>query len=166
VAEFLGAQRVGWVWPEGRQDDRPASRQRAPRPPDVEGRNVAVADRLLPPGVLADPLDWEVDLDQTLGVARRLYRHDLRLWLSDLRACPIFAGGPRKRFPCPFLALYRTDRPPSFEERNHSTKVSRLLDSPVRNKPHHQWQNSPAGVCCERVAGCRQETRLLGRRSG
>ena len=66
VAERRRAQFVRRVGPQRRADHRPARRQRPPRPPDVQRRDVPVPDRLLAPRVRRDALDGQVDLDQAL----------------------------------------------------------------------------------------------------
>ena len=47
VAKGLRAVRVGGVWPQGGADHCPACGEGAARPPDVQGRDVAVSDGLL-----------------------------------------------------------------------------------------------------------------------
>ena len=47
VAELLGAELVGRVGPQRRTDHRPTGRQRPPRPPDVQRRNMPMPDILL-----------------------------------------------------------------------------------------------------------------------
>jgi len=58
---------LGRVGPEGSAYHRPAGGQRAPRPPDVQRGDVAVADGLIPAGVGADALEGQIDLDEALG---------------------------------------------------------------------------------------------------
>jgi hypothetical protein len=72
ISKTLGANRVGRVGPERRADDRATRRQRPPRSPDVQRRDVPVPDRLLPPRVGADPLDGQIDFDQALGISRHV----------------------------------------------------------------------------------------------
>ena len=56
------------VGPERGANDRPARRQRTPRPPDVQRRNVAVPDGLLAPRVRGDALDRQVNFDEAFGI--------------------------------------------------------------------------------------------------
>lgn len=62
------ARWVAGVWPEGSADDGAAGSQWPTRPPGVERRDVNVPDRLLAPGVGADPLYREGYFDQALGI--------------------------------------------------------------------------------------------------
>jgi hypothetical protein len=68
--EFRRTIVLNRVGPESGTDHCPAGGQRASGPPDVEGGDVAVADRLLPAGVGADALDGQIDFDEALGVIR------------------------------------------------------------------------------------------------
>lgn len=56
------------VGPEGGADHGPARRQRSPRPPDMQGGNVAVPDGFLAPRVGGDALDRQVHFDEAFGV--------------------------------------------------------------------------------------------------
>src|SRR5262249_24518417 len=55
-----------------RTDHRSAGRQRAPRPPDMQRADMAMANTFLAPGVGRDALDRQVDLDQATGVGSGL----------------------------------------------------------------------------------------------
>lgn len=68
LAEALGAALVGGGRPQRSAENGAAGGQRPPRPPDVQRRDVPVADRFLPPGVGADAPDGQVDFDQALGI--------------------------------------------------------------------------------------------------
>ena len=74
----IGLRRVR---PQRRANDRPARRQRPPRPPDMQRGNVPVPDGLLPPRVRRDALDGQVNFDEAAGVGHRIY--DLRLPIHD-----------------------------------------------------------------------------------
>lgn len=84
------------VRPQGRADHRPAGRQGSPRPPDMQGRDVTVADRFLPPRMRGNPLDRQIDFYETFGV---VVRHSSARQLFQLGHPGIEprAGGPNRR---------------------------------------------------------------------
>jgi len=67
-AEGGGALLVRRVGPQRSANHRPARRQWPPRPPDVQRRDVAVADGLFPPRMGGDALDGQVHFDEAFGV--------------------------------------------------------------------------------------------------
>jgi hypothetical protein len=69
VTEGGRAIRISRIRPEGSANYGTASGERSSRPPDMKCRDVAVPDRLLPPGVGRDPLDREIDLDESFRVS-------------------------------------------------------------------------------------------------
>ena len=72
IAKLLRAKRIGRVGPERRADHRPARRQRPPRPPDVQRRDMPMPNRLLPPRMGGDSGDGQIDFDQAFGVGHEV----------------------------------------------------------------------------------------------
>jgi hypothetical protein len=56
------------IGPQRRANHRPTSRQRTPRPPDVQRRNMPMPNRLLPPRVRRNAGDGQVHFDQAFRV--------------------------------------------------------------------------------------------------
>ncbi len=72
------------VRPERRTNDRPASRQRPPRPPDVQGGNMPMANGFLPPRMRRDAPDRQVDFDEALGGGLGHLRPRILTWNGNL----------------------------------------------------------------------------------
>ena len=68
VPEILRTERIGWVRPQGRTDDRAACRKRSARPPYMERGDMPVANGLLAPGMSRDALDGEIDFDEAFWI--------------------------------------------------------------------------------------------------
>ncbi len=64
LAERLRAFGIVGVGNERGEHRRPARRKRFSSPPDVKGRDIPVADRLLPSGLLGDFFERQGDFDQ------------------------------------------------------------------------------------------------------
>jgi len=73
-------QRIGRIGPKGGANDRPTRREGPPRPPDVQGGDVAVPDGFFAPRVRRDALDGQVNFDEALGV--RFLNKDLKRFVS------------------------------------------------------------------------------------
>src|SRR5437764_1121305 len=67
-AELRRTQLVGGIEPQGSADALPTRRQRPPRPPDVQRRNVPMPDRLLPPRMGRDAGNGQVHFDEPLRI--------------------------------------------------------------------------------------------------
>jgi hypothetical protein len=89
LTELRRAVVLGWIGPESCTDHGPAGGQRPARPPDMQSRDMAVANGLLPAGMLADLLYGEVNFDEALGV----WDHKV---LSHLALFSIFGVGSGK----------------------------------------------------------------------
>ena len=97
LPEPLRAMRVAGVRQQQRQQHRPRRRQRAARPPEMQGRRMAVADRLLPRRFPRHLGDREIHLRQPLARARD---HRFRLPETTGGAAPpptAFAAFQRRR---------------------------------------------------------------------
>jgi len=64
--------------PQSCPDNRSAGCQRAPRQPDAHRADMPVPDGLLPPGMLADHLYGQINLDESLGQSQRRFVPMLR----------------------------------------------------------------------------------------
>ena len=61
------------VYPQSRANNRPTRRQRTPRPPDVERRNMPVTDALFLPRVGRNAFDGQVNFDKPFGIVHQYY---------------------------------------------------------------------------------------------
>ena len=67
LARMLQLPRPGGIIHQLGKDHRPRRRQRSPRPPQVQGARMPVADRLLPRRCDIDGIERQGDFDQLLG---------------------------------------------------------------------------------------------------
>ena len=70
VDECCRTKRISRVRPKRGANHRTTSRQRPPRPPNVQRRNVPMPNRFLPPRMRRDALDRQVNFDEALGIGR------------------------------------------------------------------------------------------------
>ncbi len=90
IAKAGRAKFVSRVWPKRGANHRSASRQRPPRPPNVQRGNMPVANRLLAPRVGGNALDRKTDFNESLVIRRRHHKLQIRLSATGITTRKIF----------------------------------------------------------------------------